>query len=212
MCDIAVGAATGKCVEYLSVKAGQTISACTILAGATFGQTLLCESTLCAKLDEVFKCLDSVKSDNGVPIKCENPNEYDDGCNSKKDSISGTKLANLCLCGNNKAGEAYCDLFPDDSHFQSYLKYTKKWFSSSGINKCNTRGRLDDLCQKAWWDKSNIEAWTYYNLLANNYPAVYNAEECVLENVAAAYKAAKDAYDSSAAIFTLSAFICLILS
>ncbi|CAG9332532.1 unnamed protein product [Blepharisma stoltei] len=207
-CDKTAAAATGTCVELLSVKAGTQVQTCAITqVDGTVGQNLLCESTVCGTVGGVYKCLDSVKSDDSVPMKCTSTGNYDAKCVTKKDSISGASLTNMCECGNNKAGDAYCNLSPGDSHFQSYLKYTKKWLSSSGINKCNTEGRLDSLCQQAWWDKSNIQAWTYYYLLINNYPAVVNAEDCVLENVVAAYKAAKDAYDSSAAFFTLSALV-----
>ena len=187
-CDIVVEglSGTGKCVQYNSVAAGQSVQSC-----ATFATNLaphpLCSSGYCYETATAgqFACSGSLTSPTPPPNRCSESVNY---CVSAKDYTSGLTLTTYCECGYD--GYAYCPLFPGDLDYSFYASDLQTFISSSLLSNCNTARHSQGSFQPGnyfWCGMNFTRTQTYHYLRAILYPEVVMATNCSIKILAPEY-------------------------
>mmetsp|Transcript_14658 Transcript_14658/g.21362 ORF Transcript_14658/g.21362 Transcript_14658/m.21362 type:complete len:341 (-) Transcript_14658:370-1392(-) len=186
---------TKKCLPYFSIKVNDLTPQCD-----DTHRSLLCEEEFC------YRNSTSGLSYCGVPPKSK---KLPTKCNSNSDCISevedGVSINSTCECGYNRDGQAYCSQQIGDPYNVDIYGILKKWYNSEAEN-CNTYRRGNWTCMKDYM--SDWATYNYKKLYSENYPRIYDAEDCVLEVYQNDFYQAEKDYDFS---MLLAPFITYIL-
>jgi hypothetical protein len=180
-CNLALST-PGVCVELMSLKSGEVVSC----QSSNFYNNL-CQSSACNVTNARTKlgaCTEAPKLNSTFPKICTS-NADCVGTNSQ-----GKTFTTTCNCGYNLYGHSYCQAFPGDAPWTTFLEVYKTIVQVNSASACHSSNRysgecLDAIASKANLDSDDLPSVLFYN--ATNYGDFLTNDECVKATVNSYY-------------------------
>lgn len=162
----------GTCTTYFSLPNGYDVAQCPGHINK------LCKSSVCVLNGRTnYTCIDAPATLASLPSQC-NPSSQGNACNSQYLYNYGESyFIQLCECGYNNNGTAYCNMNPGDPMYQKFFEYERLWYNTTYVSRCNTQVRESLACIETYWDKYDKYAYYYYAVVS--YPQLQDNADCV---------------------------------
>jgi hypothetical protein len=211
-CYVPYEGTAGKCTTYMNLKAGTQLNSCKV--GSDEGlvdhqcETGHCIESYDESLDQtLYYCSDVYTQ---VAKTC----DMNADCSIKNSSGVSSGYGE-CDCGKSQNGYGYCSLYAGDDAYASYIKYYKKWLTSTKTSKCNTTRRGYLGCAENFWDDDDYYSLAYYTYKALYWRDIQDVATCTRSIFATEYWSAKedleDYEDDSAFSLMFAAIFALVL-
>lgn len=161
------------CVPYYSAPPRKFVGDCD--CDSNISKT--CASSFCV-------CLQGPNISSGVCLTSPVSPQLPRACSVNSDcggvASDGRIYNSDCTCGFNGQGQRYCELFPADKPFLSYLDLLREFYASPMLNStCNVNARLSQDCLEKVKGADWVNQFNRANLLVKQYPLIQSNPDCI---------------------------------